>query len=672
MSAANAQSTLTMSPSMQVGFFQNGDSIGPVNPHAYRPNEFVVHDMIFEGLVAWDADSPGPDGTMGTNDDFIVPSLAASWTDTAAAHLADSNVPYEITFTLQSGVTFHDGEAWTAAAAVANFDHIMAIPGFHDWYGLPFAIASWTAVDTTTFKVTFNYYYEAALRELCLIRPFRFTSPLVLPNGANGDISCGAWRNGAPRAWSISGTWPSRGVGGVCRGTSSPIGTGPYVISHKLMSDGTSILAANFNATCWAPSSTGFRGDNKCVYATGVYEKEIHFDKFVGHRANPSFDKIIIKAYAGLADIRAALIDGTLDMAYGLNTISPSGLIALATQENSPIAAHEASHILNTRHIVLNSAGRLNTTAVRRMVMGLLLPYKTDLIAGELAEETTIDQLFDKSLTYCNIPLRDLPTLAADTTATPASITQPLRFVYQKDIPHQTIIASSVIAALYSAGIAVEPMPMAKSDYNDAMNAWIGNCDAINPCGTNSFDIAYSETWGPPYDPSSKLFDMTYEWGSGEADAVATTNMETMSKAVFKSNVRALSQTTDATARQALYTTVLTTLHEEAVFVPLTAKHQIAVTNTSTVSGFEFGCCEFDIPVAKLFPTPAATTKSDDDGISGGAMAAIVVASAIAVLTLICLCVMISKEKAGTPMFTNLEGVKATKAGVTMTTSNVA
>jgi len=147
---------------------------------------------------------------------------------------------------------------------------------------------------------------------------------------------------------------------------------------------------------------------------------------------------------------------------------------------------------------------------------------------------------------------------------------------------------------------------MEKDDYNAAMNAWIGDCDAINPCGTNSFDIAYSETWGPPYDATSKLFDMTYEWGSGEADAVATSNLATMPKAQFVSNVRALSTTTDLTARQALYTNVLTTLHDEAIFVPLSAKHQIAVVN-NRVSNFRFGCCEFDIPVAKMAPMPIET-----------------------------------------------------------------
>ena len=239
-------STLTIAPSMQVGFFQNGDDIGPVNPHHYRPNEFVVHDMIYEGLVAWDADSPGADGTMGTSDDFVVPSLASSWTTTEAAHLADPAVPYSITFALQPNVVFHDGQPWNAAAAVANLNHIMAIPGFHDWYGLPSAIASWAAIDdgnaagSMTLRVTFNSFYEAALRELTFIRPFRFASPLVLPPGDQGEISCNAWRQGSPRAWGQQ-TWGERGAGGVCRGVAAPVGTGPYKIIEKRLSNGTSV-----------------------------------------------------------------------------------------------------------------------------------------------------------------------------------------------------------------------------------------------------------------------------------------------------------------------------------------------------------------------------------------------------------------------------------------------
>ena len=51
-----------------------------------------------------------------------------------------------------------------------------------------------------------------------------------------------------------------------------------------------------------------------------------------------------------------------------------------------------------------------------------------------------------------------------------------------------------------------------------------------------------------------------------------------------------------------MYTEVLTALHDEAIFLPLTAKRQTAVTN-SGVSGFKFGFMEFDLPLANLHPS---------------------------------------------------------------------
>ena len=47
----------------------------------------------------------------------------------------------------------------------------------------------------------------------------------------------------------------------------------------------------------------------------------------------------------------------------------------------------------------------------------------------------------------------------------------------------------------------------------------------------HAWDIAYSETWGPPYDATSKLWDMTHGlagWCSQEADAPAVSNMASM------------------------------------------------------------------------------------------------------------------------------------------------
>ena len=108
--------------------------------------------------------------------------------------------------------------------------------------------------------------------------------------------------------------------------------------------------------------------------------------------------------------------------------------------------------------------------------------------------------------------LSSIAALAATTKSKPSDITKPLRFIYMKNVAHQKIIASEVIADLYAVGIQTIPIPLDKAAYNDAMNTWVGdNGDAYVDDGTGyqSFDMALSETWASPYDATSKLFDMT-------------------------------------------------------------------------------------------------------------------------------------------------------------------
>ena len=120
----------------------------------------------------------------GTDDDFVKPSLATSWTTNYDALVAGTATRYEITFTLRSGVTFHDGEPWNAAACKTNFDHIMggdgvgppptygsgkqgwALTGLHDWMGFTQQVYGWEAVGAMQFKLILDTYYEAVFREL--------------------------------------------------------------------------------------------------------------------------------------------------------------------------------------------------------------------------------------------------------------------------------------------------------------------------------------------------------------------------------------------------------------------------------------------------------------------------------------------------------------------------
>merc|ERR1712194_826225 len=136
-------------------------------------------------------------------------------------------------------------------------------------------------------------------------------------------------------------------------------------------------------------------------------------------------------------------------------------------------------------------------------------------------------------------------------------------------------------------------------------------------------------------------------------------NMEGMAIDEFVSLVRGTGGTSnivDPVEREKVYPKVLTTLHDEAIFLPLTAKRQTAVTN-SGVSGFKFGFMEFDLPLANLYPAPEKSSDSLSDGeMAGIAVGAVLGAALLALLAFVC--VMIAREKQGKPIFSNLVTAK--------------
>ena len=411
-----------------------------MNPHSYRPNEFVTNEFVFEPLVEWDPYWPGADGKLGTEDDGVKPALAESWTT--------SMDPYSITFKIKQAVTFHDGEKWTAQAAKINFDHILggstkSFAGFHDWYGLPDAISSWEATDETTFVVKFKTYYEPALRELTFTRPFRMISPKSLPDIAKGELSCMAFCGGGAACKGKRGQ-PRPTMDGkyICRGVSTLSGTGPYQIHAKQLATSkdnvvskTRLLETkDFNATCYFPGA-------KCTYKEGEFVEEVHFKKFSGHPKAPTYGTIILRAFAHAGDIKKALLDGSLDVAYGLDVLSPGVFTSISTAEGGQLVGHISPVNLNTRVIALNSFGALNTPDLRKVVMGLLSD-RSDLYNAELGEEYRLDTLFDPKLPYCDVSLDSTVKLAATSSKKVADVLalKPLVLMYIKDLPHHVIL----------------------------------------------------------------------------------------------------------------------------------------------------------------------------------------------------------------------------------------
>ena len=143
----------------------------------------------------------------------------------------------------------------------------------------------------------------------------------------------------------------------------APIGTGAYKAVRKHIVNSRTgatreLLAKDFNATCFELST--------CNYGEDQYVSELLLEKHAGSWRDPNYDYVIMRAYDSHNDIKLALQvrmpsspsvyparasmrlipscaaqNDTLDIAYGVNTISPSAFVSLATEENSNVVAHK-------------------------------------------------------------------------------------------------------------------------------------------------------------------------------------------------------------------------------------------------------------------------------------------------------------------------------------------
>ena len=109
-----------------------------------------------------------------------------------------------------------------------------------------------------------------------------------------------------------------------------------------------------------------------------------------------------------------------------------------------------------------------------------------------------------------------------------------------------------------------------------------------------NFDLVFNISWGTPYDPQSSLSGMRrpvygdYAAQQGLAD-----------KAEIDNAITEILTSTDETRRQELYKFVLTHLHEDAVYIPITYETNKAVYN-NRVKGVHFMPTQYEVPFASM------------------------------------------------------------------------
>ena len=211
--------------------------------------------------------------------------------------------------------------------------------------------------------------------------------------------------------------------------------------------------------------------------------------------------------------------------------------------------------------------------------------------------EQPADTLYAATVPYCNVGLKPYEysaetaaqildeagwVMGSDKIRAKDGKQLELDLLYNSDSVTEKTIAEYLQSEYLKLGIAMNIHGEEEQSYRDNMKA--GN-----------FDMVFNICWGMPYDPQSSLAAMRapvygdYAAQQGLAD-----------KAEIDEAITKILTSTDETERQELYKSVLTNLHEDAMYLPLTYECNKALY-TSALHGVHFGTDQYDVPFADMY-----------------------------------------------------------------------
>lgn len=486
-------------------------NVGPLNPHAYAPNEMFAQAMVYEPLVKYQAD--------GT----IAPWLATSWTVSGDGHV--------YTFTLRKDVTFSDGTVFDAAAVKANFDSILASRDRHNWLELANQVTKAEALDPSTFRLTLKEAYYPVLQELALIRPFRFMSPAAIP------------------------------AAGTAEKILAPVGTGPWKLAETKL---------------------------------GEYDLFVRNEGYWGPK--PAFDRIVVKVISDPNSRAVAFETGDIDLIYGAGQISADTFARFQAMYPGKAAV---SGPLATEMVALNTKrAPTNDLAVRKAINHAV--DKDAIVAGVLyGTRKRADALFAPNFPYTDVGLTPYaydPAKAEALLAEAGWLLAEGETIRAKDgVKLRVELGFIGNNALQKAIAEVIQADLRKIGIDVVLVGEEANAISARQ-REGAFGMIFGETWGAPYDPHSFISSMRVP---SHADYQAQLGLS--AKPELDAKIGQVLVTVDETKRQQLYRDILTTLHEEAVYLPLTYSTSVLVAGPK-LGDAGFGATGLEIPFETYRP----------------------------------------------------------------------
>ena len=308
----------------------------------------------------------------------------------------------------------------------------------------------------------------------------------------------------------------------------------------------------------------------------------------------PAIRKITVKVIPDNQTRIMALESGEIDLIFGKNMIDADAISQYLDSDKFTVGLSDPT---STRHIVMNTTHEiLGDPAVRKA-----LQHATDrqTISDGIfyGLEQPADTLYATTVPYCNVGLKPYEystetaaqildeagwVLGSDKMRAKNGKQLALDLLYNSDSVTEKTIAEYLQSEYLKLGISMTIHGEEEQSYRDNMKA--GN-----------FDMVFNICWGMPYDPQSSLAAMR---APVYGDYAAQQGLE--DKAEIDEAITKILTSTDDAERQELYKSVLTNLHEDAMYLPLTYECNKALY-TSALHGVHFGTDQYDVPFADMY-----------------------------------------------------------------------
>jgi nickel transport system substrate-binding protein len=326
----------------------------------------------------------------------------------------------------------------------------------------------------------------------------------------------------------------------------------------------------------------------------GEYDVFERNDTYWGDK--PAYQKVVVKVIADSNTRAVALETGDIDLIYGdEGPITPDTFARLKAQGYQA----EISPPLGTQVLALNTnKAPTNELAVRQAINHAV--DKDTLIAAIYhGTQTRADTLFAPTAPYSDVGLKPYgydPALAASALDKAGWTRAPGAAFRSKDgQPLQVDLAYIGTDAVMKSMAEVLQADLGKVGIDVRLLGEEANSFYARQTDGN-FGMIFGNTWGAPYDPHAFVSSMRVP---SHADYQAQLGLA--EKATIDAKIGQALTSTDETQRQELYRYVLTALHDEAVYLPLTYSTAMLVARDN-VDNLTFGATQFDYPFAALKP----------------------------------------------------------------------